>query len=164
MQFGEPSVVAAASHMAKLTHDFGGFESSYSGSAMIAQIHVINLPCPFSEKHDLFKRKEELMTLAYSCDNTLVSLSGGVQDIEIRVFDHGDKGPVLAIHLVVNVLDAIGANAVNSMAKKIAPLVEEITKGEVLHRILSNLAEYRLVREKTQVPFKQVETKEFTRK
>lgn len=162
MAVEEPSVVAAASHMAKLTRDSGGFETSYSGSVMIAQIHVIDIIDPFGAKHALYKRKDELLSLANSCDETLVSLGGGAKDIEIRVLDQSQGNPVLALHLVVNVLDAMGANAVNSMAERLAPLVASITNGKVLLRILSNFAEYRLVRVRTQVSVEQLATEEFT--
>lgn len=162
MAVEEPSVVAAASHMAKLTRDSGGFETSYSGSVMIAQIHVIDIADPFGAKLALYKRRDELLSLANSCDATLVSLGGGAKDIEVRVLDHPQEDPVLAIHLIVNVLDAMGANAVNSMAERLAPLVESITKGKVLLRILSNFAEYRIVRVRTQVPVEQLRTEDFT--
>ncbi len=158
----EPSVVAAASHMAKLTRDFGGFETSYTGSIMIGQIHVLDVSDPFGAKLALYSKKEELLTLANSCDQTLVSLGGGATDIEIRVLDQSEEAPVLAIHLIVNVLDAMGANAVNSMVEKLTPLVESITKGKVLLRILSNLAEHRLVRVRTQVPVSQLATEDFS--
>ena len=43
-------------------------------------------------------------------------------------------------------LDAMGANAVNTMAEAVAPYIEEITGGTVELRILSNLADKRIVR------------------
>jgi len=58
---------------------------------------------------------------------------------------------MLVLHLLVDVRDAMGANTVNSMAEAIAPLVEEISGGSVRLRILSNLADRRMVRGKIRI-------------
>lgn len=142
----EPSVVAAASHMAKLCRSTGGFLTSYSGSQMIAQIHVTGVRDPFGARLNVYQHRDELLEMANSYDKTLVSLGGGARDIQVRVIESAGFGPVLAIHLIVDVLDAMGANAVNTMAERLASRIEELTNGKVLLRILSNLADLRVAR------------------
>src|SRR5699024_738322 len=148
----EPSVVAAASNMWKISRDYGGFTTSYSGSFMMAQIQVVDVPDPFGAKMAILQHKDELLEEANTKDQTLVSLGGGARDIEIRILENCKAGQVLSIHLVVDVLDSMGANAVNTMAEHLAPKIEQITDGNVLLRILTNLAEKRLARASVTVP------------
>jgi len=148
----EPSVVAAASFMAKLAREGGGFHTSYSGAVMIAQIHVIGLKDPYGARMALLEKKEALLLEANQMDQTLVSLGGGARDVEIRVIEGSMSGPILGIHLLVDVLDAMGANAVNTMAERLASTIEKIIGGRVLLRILSNLADRRLARARVEVP------------
>jgi len=53
---------------------------------------------------------------------------------------------MVIVELFVDCGDAMGANAVNTMAEAVAPMVEEISEGRVYLRIISNLADRRLVR------------------
>jgi hydroxymethylglutaryl-CoA reductase len=76
-------------------------------------------------------------------DPVLAGKGGGPRDIEIRTVETRE-GPFLVVHLVVDTLDAMGANAVNSMAETLAPRIEDLCGGKVLCRILSNLADRRL--------------------
>jgi hydroxymethylglutaryl-CoA reductase len=158
----EPSVIAAASHMAKLCRESGGFETSYSGSLMIAQIHMTGIQDPYGAKQAIFQHREELLEKANQYDQTLVDLGGGARDLTVRVIKETELSSLLAIHLVVDVLDAMGANAVNTMAERIAPRIEQITNGKVRLRILSNLADYRLARARVRVPLEALATKEFS--
>ncbi|MCY0898508.1 MAG: hydroxymethylglutaryl-CoA reductase, degradative [Firmicutes bacterium] len=158
----EPSIVAAASFMAKLTRDSGGFITSYSGPLMIAQIHVINVGDPYGARIALLENKDHFLEEANQLDRTLVSMGGGAQDIEVRVIEDSSLGPIVALHLIVDVRDAMGANAVNTMAERLAAHVEKITGGIVVLRILSNLADRRLARARVSVPPKALETAEFS--
>ena len=142
----EPSVVAAASFMAKLARDCGGFETSSSAPLMRAQVQVIGLTDPHSARQALLKQRDAIIALANSRDKVLIGLGGGCKDIEVHVFDDTPRGAMIVMHLIVDVRDAMGANAVNTMAESVAPLVEKITGGSVLLRILSNLADLRLAR------------------
>ena len=142
----EPSVVAAASFMAKLARDCGGFETSSSVPLMRAQVQVMGIGDPHGARHALLKRRGEVIALANSRDKVLIGLGGGCKDIEIHVFDDTPRGAMVVMHLIVDVRDAMGANTVNTMAESVAPLVEKITGGSVLLRILSNLADLRLAR------------------
>jgi hydroxymethylglutaryl-CoA reductase len=142
----EPSVVAAASFMAKLARECGGFETSSSMPLMRAQVQVIGITDPHGARQALLKHRDEILTLANSRDKVLIELGGGCREIEVHVFDDTPRGAMIVLHLIVDVRDAMGANAVNTMAESVAPLVEKITGGSVLLRILSNLADLRLAR------------------
>lgn len=140
----EPSVVAAASNAAKMAREKGGFRATTTEPVMIGQIQLTGVSDPFGARMTLLAHKEEILALANKQDPTLVRLGGGAKDMEVRVLD--SQEPMVAVHLLVNCLDAMGANAVNTMAEAVAPLVEELTGGRVYLRIISNLAVYRLAR------------------
>jgi hydroxymethylglutaryl-CoA reductase len=142
----EPSVVAAASYMAKLARECGGFESSSSAPLMRAQVQVIGITDLHSARQALLKQRDAIIALANSRDKVLIELGGGCRDIEVHVFEDTPRGAMVVMHLIVDVRDAMGANTVNTMAESVAPLVEKITGGSVLLRILSNLADLRLAR------------------
>jgi len=150
MVIEETSVVAAASHAAKLTRESGGIFAEASDPVMIGQVQVVNVKDPWYRKMILLEHKEELLKIANEQDPVLVKLGGGAKDLEVRVLD-SPKGPMLVVHLLVDVRDAMGANAVNRMAEAIAPYVEDLTGGKVYLRIVSNLADRRIVRAWTKV-------------
>ncbi|MCD8350866.1 MAG: hydroxymethylglutaryl-CoA reductase, degradative [Planctomycetaceae bacterium] len=141
----EASVVAAASHAAKLARPAGGFFASNTGSIMIAQVQLIDVADPFAAKMRILEQKARIMDACNEKDPVLVNFGGGMVDVEVRVID-SKVGPMVVVHLIVNTLDAMGANAVNTMAEAIAPTLAEITGGTAYLRILSNLAVKRLVR------------------
>jgi hydroxymethylglutaryl-CoA reductase len=147
MAIEEPSVVAAASNAAKMARARGGFQTSSTEPIMIGQIQVTNLSDPSSAKFTVLNHKTEILELANHCDPVLVKRGGGAIDVDVRVIAT-DSGPQVILHLLVNVKDAMGANAVNTMAESVAPFIEEITGGTVNLRIISNLATHRLVRAK----------------
>ncbi|TXT55692.1 MAG: 3-hydroxy-3-methylglutaryl-coenzyme A reductase [Candidatus Thorarchaeota archaeon] len=144
MAIEEPSVVAAASNAARMTRPHGGFFATDTGPVMIAQIQTTEVPAPFSAKVDILLKKQELIEFANEQDPILVKFGGGAKDIRVRVID-SKIGPMLITELIVDTRDAMGANAVNTMAEALAPKIEKITGGKVLLRILSNLADLRLV-------------------
>jgi hydroxymethylglutaryl-CoA reductase len=145
MALEEPSVVAAASNAAKMAGVKGGFTVTNTGPIMIGQIQVVNTPKPEEAKAKLLASKGDLLMKANDQDPMLVSLGGGAKDLNVKVLS-SLKGPMVIAELIVNTGDAMGANAVNTMAEAVAPLVEEITGGRVFLRIISNLADRRLVR------------------
>ena len=146
MAVEEPSVVAAASFMAKLAREGGGFEASSTGPLMRAQVQVIGIADPYGARLSLLRARERIIEVANSRDKVLIGLGGGCRDIEVHVFDDTPRGPMVVMHLVVDVRDAMGANTVNTMAEAVSPLVEQLTGGTVRLRILSNLADLRLAR------------------
>lgn len=146
----EPSVVAAASNAAKMARETGGFFASNTGSIMIAQIQVIDVEDPNYVKMQIYENKNEIIKICNAKDPVLVKFGGGVQDVEVRVIQ-SSVGEMVIVHLEVNTLDAMGANAVNTMAEAVAPFIEKITGGKVYLRILSNLAVHRLVRSRVTI-------------
>lgn len=145
MVLEEASVVAAASNAAKMARIAGGFTTSYSGNIMIAQVQCIGVANPFYARQNILHHKDEILAIANEKDPILVKLTGGAQDLEVRIVD-SQIGPMVVTHLLVDVGDAMGANAVNTMAEAVAPKIEELTGGIVKLRILSNLADHRLAR------------------
>ncbi|MGE8679291.1 MAG: hydroxymethylglutaryl-CoA reductase, degradative [Achromobacter marplatensis] len=160
MAVEEPSVVAAASFMAKLARECGGFETSSSRPLMRAQVQVLGLTDPHGARLALLRERERIVTLANSRDKVLIGLGGGCQDLEVHVFPDTPRGPMIVMHLIVDVRDAMGANTVNTMAEAVAPLVEEITGGSVRLRILSNLADLRLARARVRLTPQVLDTKD----
>jgi len=151
MAVEEPSVVAAATHMAKGTRKTGGIEADSDDPIMIGQIQLVNLDDPFAAKDKINAKRDEIINLANEQDPILVKFGGGCKDIEVRVLD-SDTGPMVITHLLVDCRDAMGANAVNTMAEAVAPRLETITGGRVYLRIISNLAIYRKTRAKAVWP------------
>lgn len=145
MALEEPSVVAAASNAAKMARVKGGFKVTNTGPVMIGQVQVVNVPKPEEAKAKLVSKKEEILRKANEQDPMLVSLGGGAKDLNVKVLST-IKGPMVIAELIVNTGDAMGANAVNTMAEAVAPMVEKVTGGRVFLRIISNLADRRLVR------------------
>jgi hydroxymethylglutaryl-CoA reductase len=141
----EPSVVAAASNAARMTRDHGGFRTSTTGSIMIAQIQVVDTVDPEAGRLRLLEAREELLALADAQDPMLTSLGGGARDLVVRTLPTRTGVHVVA-HLHVDVRDAMGANAVNTMAEALAPRIGELAGGRSLLRILSNKADQRLIR------------------
>ncbi|MHA1755491.1 MAG: hydroxymethylglutaryl-CoA reductase, degradative [Promethearchaeota archaeon] len=142
----EPSVIAAASKAAKIARKHGGFSCDPVKSVMIGQIQVMNIKS--LEFYDqLFERRNEIIKIANEQDPVLKELGGGAFDVRIREI-MTNRGNMIIIHLLVNVIDAMGANVVNTMAEAVAPFIEEISGGKVLLKIVSNLALERLARAK----------------
>jgi len=149
MVIEEPSVVAGLSKAARIVREGGDVTAEVRGGQMIGQIQVLDVPDIAAATERLLAERESLLREANSTDPVLVGVGGGARDLEVRVLDpqeHDDPvGPMLVVHLLVDVQDAMGANVVNTMAEHLAPRVAELTGGRVLLRILSNLADHRLV-------------------
>ena len=145
MALEEPSVVAAASNMAKATRPAGGITTACDDPVMIGQIQLVGLGDPFGAKQLILQHKAELVALANEQDPILVKFGGGARDLDVRVLDTA-RGPMVITHLLVDCRDAMGANAVNTMAEALGPRLESLTGGRVYLRIISNLATCRLAR------------------
>ncbi|MFD1193063.1 hydroxymethylglutaryl-CoA reductase, degradative [Seohaeicola saemankumensis] len=142
----EPSVVAAASYMAKIARGCGGFFTSSDQPVMRAQVQILGLTDPQGARHRLLAAQDELRQMCNARDKVLVGLGGGCIGIEVHVFETSAVGAMAVLHILVDVRDAMGANTVNTMAEAIAPRVAEIAGGHTRLRILSNLADRRLAR------------------
>jgi hydroxymethylglutaryl-CoA reductase len=146
----ESSVVAGVTNAAKIARSGGGFSTSSTGPVMIAQIQAVNVSDPYGARLKLFEKRDEILEIANEQDPILIKMGGGAKDIEVRVIDTA-LGPMVITHLIVDTRDAMGANAVNTMAETIAPYIGEWANGRVYLRILSNLADKRLVRASVRV-------------
>jgi len=143
----ESSVVAAASNAAKMARIKGGFKTEISDPLMIGQIQLLEVKDAASAAKKILEHKKQLLDLANAQDKVLVEFGGGAKDIEVRILD-SPIGKMIVTHLVVDVRDAMGANAVNTMCEALAPMLEELTGGHVRLKILSNLADKRIVKAK----------------
>jgi hydroxymethylglutaryl-CoA reductase len=155
MVIEEPSVVAAASNAARMTREGGGVYTTSTGPLMIGQVQLVKVPQPSIARLEILKRKDEILELANQCDPVLVKLGGGAKDLEVRIVE-SKAGVLLIAHLIVDVRDAMGANAVNTMAEAVAPRLASIAGGSFRLRIISNLADRRIVRAWTKVPVEAV--------
>ena len=147
----EPSVVAAASYAAKMVRDGGGFHTSSTSPVMIGQIQALGIEEPEKAKLSVLGAKREILEKANEQDPLLASVGGGAKDLDAKVIDT-KVGPMLITELHVDCRDAMGANAVNTMAEAVAPMIEQLTGGRVYLRIISNLATKRLAKAWCTVP------------
>ncbi|MBI5959994.1 MAG: hydroxymethylglutaryl-CoA reductase, degradative [Chloroflexi bacterium] len=139
----EPSIVAGVSFAAKLARGGGGFITTADEPVMIGQMQVLDVDNVYAAAGRVWEAKARLLEEANQVDRVMVHLGGGARDLELRPFPQTAVGPMLVIHLLFDVRDAMGANAINTTCERLAPLIEEITGGRVNLRILSNLADHR---------------------
>ncbi len=142
MVIEEPSVVAAVSYAARLARSGGGFYAGSTRPVMIAQIQLLDVPDADAARAAILEGKAALLAKA-NTSPTIARLGGGPVDIEVRALDDTPAGPMLIVHLLFDVRDAMGANAVNTAAETIAPDLERLSGGRSLLRILSNLTDQR---------------------
>ncbi|HEX9841083.1 MAG TPA: hydroxymethylglutaryl-CoA reductase, degradative, partial [Anaerolineales bacterium] len=161
MAIEESSVVAGASFMAKLARAGGGFTATTTEALMIGQMQVINIVNLHEAKHKLYEQKAELLSEADTIDPILKKFGGGARDLEIRIIESSPIGSFLVVHLIYDVRDAMGANAVNTACERLAPRVEAITGGKVHLRILSNLADRRIARARCTIPVNELAFDDF---
>lgn len=152
MAIEEPSVVAGASYMARLVREGGGFWAHTSSPEMIGQIQLLDLSDPASARLKILENKESLLEEANQVDPVIQRLGGGARDLEVRLISDSPIGPFLVVHLIYDVRDAMGANAVNTACERLAPRLESLSGGRVHLKILSNLADRRLARARCTIP------------
>ena len=162
MTLEEPSVVAGASFMAKLARASGGFIATTTDPLMIGQMQVINIVNLEEAKLKLYENKTELLAEADSIDPILKKFGGGARDLEVRMIEDSPIGGFLVVHLIYDVRDAMGANAVNTACERLAPRIEAITGGKVHLRILSNLADRRIARARCTIPVQELAFGDFS--
>ena len=158
----EPSIVAGASYMAKLARDGGGFFAESTEPEMIGQIQIVNLPDIDEAADAILREKERLLAEATELDPVLKKLGGGGRDLEVRKLTNTNGNPFLVVHLIYDVRDAMGANAVNTACEYLAPLLEEISGGTVYLRILSNLTDRRITTSRCKIPVESLAFGDFT--
>ncbi len=137
----ESSVIAAVCNGALACRNTGGVTTEADEPQMIAQVQITGLANLETAQSEVLTHRDEITDLCNGCDPMLLKLGGGFRDLEVRI-----AGPFVVVHLIIDVRDAMGANTVNTMAEKLAPKLEAWTGGKAGLRILSNLADRRLVR------------------
>jgi len=152
MAVEEPSIVAGASYAARLVRAGGGFQASSTAPLMIGQVQLVGIADLQAARAALLAQRDTILALANRQSRSLVALGGGAQDLEVRCFERSPMGPMLVVHLLIDCRDAMGANAINSMAEAVAPLLEQHSGGRAYLRILSNLSDRRLARATAVVP------------
>ena len=145
MVIEEPSVIAAASKGAKIARIKGGFEVTADESFSIGQIQVLDVDTSAIQK--INDSSDELIQLANSKSNSLPKMNKGAKEISCKEIDT-PSGKMLIVELLIDVGDAMGANITNTMCEAISPLIEKITGGKTLLRILSNYSTRRIVKAK----------------
>jgi len=155
MAVEESSVVAAASHAAKMARAFGGFHASADPPLMIGQMAFRGVSDPAAARRKILMNRDRLIDLLKDPESGIVKRGGGPRDLEVREVPT-DAGDLLVVHLVMDVRDAMGANAINTAVETLAPVLAEMIGGEPLMRILSNLADRRLARAQALFPHEEL--------
>lgn len=158
MAVEEPSVVAAASYGARLGRAGGGFEAEADPPVMIGQVQLVRVPDPAAARTAIQGARARLCADADAVHPNMVRRGGGVRGLEVRDLPETAVGPMVVVHLLVDVGDAMGANAVNAMAEALAPALERLSGGQARLRILSNLADRRRARAACRVPLDVLDT------
>ncbi|WP_096270710.1 hydroxymethylglutaryl-CoA reductase, degradative [Paucisalibacillus globulus] len=165
MAVEEPSIVASASHIAKIVRDAGGFKTEASERIMIGQIQVVGCNDFALAKQTLMESKHELIEAANAAYPSIVARGGGAKDLDVRILNDSpdsEYGKMLVLHLYVDTCDAMGANIINTMVESLAPMVEDIASGKVYLRILSNFADRCVAKATCVIPPKLLVTGEYS--
>lgn len=148
----EPSIVAALSGAARLARSGGGFEAECEESLLIGQVHLTDVDDQSSASSSIMEAKEQLLATANKVHPRLVARGGGTRDLEVRELELSDGQPTLAVHLLVDTCDAMGANLVNTICEAVAPELAALCGGKVSMSILSNLSDRSLVTARVRFP------------
>ncbi|MCL4257156.1 MAG: hydroxymethylglutaryl-CoA reductase, degradative [Anaerolineales bacterium] len=162
MAVEEPSVVAGASFMAKLARAAGGFTASTDAPLMIGQMQLLDVADLDAATSALEAATPDLLAEAAQIDPILLKLGGGPRELVVRRISESPIGPFLVLHLIYDVRDAMGANAINTACERLAPRIEALTGGRVHLRILSNLADRRLARAKCTIKLNELAFGDFS--
>ena len=144
MVIEESSVIAAASKAAKIARIHDGFKAEAEQSYSIGQIQVVNIDVQ-SAIPKVIGASNEILNLANSKSNTLSKMGKGAKEVSCKDI-RTDSGHMLIVELVIDVGDAMGANVTNTMCEAVAPLIEKLTGGKTLLRIVSNYSTRRMAR------------------
>jgi hydroxymethylglutaryl-CoA reductase len=147
----EPSIVAGASYAARMARENGGFVASHTDPIMIGQIQLINIPDLHHAQVQITAARMRLLEHANRQSQSMVARGGGARDVEVHPFAETPMGAMLVVHLLVDCRDAMGANAINTMCEAVAPILEELSGGQAMLRILSNLTDRRLATAKVRI-------------
>ncbi len=162
MAIEEASVVAAASHAARLVREGGGFVTEAASPVMLGQIQILDVEDVQTAQKRLEAAEPEILQAANTINNTIRSLGGGARGVQLEIYERTETGPMILLGLLYDVRDAMGANAVNTVLEYISPTVERIAGGRINLRIVSNLADRRLVHARAEVPLESLALGDWT--
>ncbi|GAA0594232.1 hydroxymethylglutaryl-CoA reductase, degradative [Virgibacillus siamensis] len=165
MAVEEPSILASASHIAKIVREAGGFTAESSERVMIGQIQVVGCTDFAEAKETILQEKDALIDAANASYPSLMARGGGAEDLEVRVLNESSDsqyGQMLVLHVYINTCDAMGANIINTMVESLAPTVEKLTGGKVYLRILSNYPDRSLAKARCVIPPELLATNDFS--
>ena len=145
----EPSVVAAASFAAKLIQRSGGFTTQVRQRQMIGEIALTDVEDVEVASKRILEDKETLLQLANEAYPSIVKRGGGARDLWVE-----NKGDFLIVYLAVDPKEAMGANMLNTMLEALTDRIQELSGGQALMAILSNLATRSLVSARCAIDFK----------
>lgn len=151
MSLEEPSVVAAASKAAKIARAGGGFTAEADEPVMIGTIQLVELKDPNEAVHRIMEQRENIKRMADEMLPEIIRKAGGFEGFDVKVL-YTDVGEMLEFYFYVHVLDAMGANTIDTVAEGLAPYLADLVKGRYLLRILSNYATRRMARAKARFP------------
>ena len=156
MVIEEPSVVAATSNAARMVRAGSGFVGEADLPLMTAQIQLLAVAHPVDASARIARAEAEILALAASAVPRLCERGGGPRSLSVRTLSEPEDsdGGMLVCHLEIDCRDAMGANLVNTVAEVVASRLRELAgAGARLGlRILTNLADHRLVRVRVQLP------------
>ena len=161
MVIEEPSVIAAASNGAKMALPGGGFRAEADAPVMIGQLQLVHVSDLDRAVSALLADRDNILALAAESCPGLIKRGGGPVDLQVRKLPETPAGPMLVVHLLMDVRDVMGANLIDTALEHIAPAVETACGGEVRLRILSNLADQRLARARCEIPVASLGFKEY---
>ena len=159
MAVEEPSVVAAASFAARIARDAGGFTAEADPPLMVGQVQLVRVPDRTAAAARIHAATPRLLAAADAIHPNMVRRGGGARAVEVRDLADTAAGAMLVVHIVLDVGDAMRANAINTIVEALAPMLEELSAGTARLRILTNLADLRLARAAVRLPFHLLNTR-----
>ena len=145
----EPSVIAAASYAAGLIKRSGGFQTQVHKRQMIGQVALYDVNNKEKATQAITAAKEDLLQLANQAYPSIVKRGGGARDLWTEV-----KGDFLICYLSVDPKEAMGANMLNTMLEALVDPLEDLSGGQGLMAILSNLATDALVTARCHIDYR----------
>jgi hydroxymethylglutaryl-CoA reductase len=147
MAVEETSIIAAASKTAKWIRENGEIRTEVIGQNIIGQIQIAHVRDAQRLREYVAREKAGLIELANrDVAHGLKARGGGVTDIVLRFVDRGDGADMAVIHVLVDPVDAMGANIMNQVCEYLRTPIETALGETVTMCILSNLVDTKVTR------------------
>jgi hydroxymethylglutaryl-CoA reductase len=158
----EPSIVAGSSFAALLARQTGGIEARSGESLLAGQVHITGVADTGTALATVTAAKSELLSIANSVHPRLLERGGGARDLQARLLELPNGQAAIAIDVLVDTADAMGANLVNTLCEALAPRLAELCGGVAALRILSNLADHSLVTARVRYALSSLATRDYS--